>query len=218
MQVTFGLTKLLNTKNKAMKTLKTLTTSLLLTISFTALADGKPAVEYVKYSRFGWPFSLSLPIIFGSPKDVNSESVELLKTINLNLPDTDAAGANSDGTNKSVAWTSVLKHTITAPQLFWGNPDDAKSESVESLKHLNFPAPDMYWESAEEVNSESVESLKYINFSAPDMSFGSSEDVNSESVESLKYINFPAPNMSFGSSEDVNSESVESLKYINFSP
>ena len=197
-----------------MKTLKTLTTLLFLLISFTALADGKPAGEYVKNNRFAWPFSLSLPVIFGSPKDVNSESVELLKTINMNLPDTDIVGANSDGINKSIAWTSVLKYIIPAPHLFWGNPDDAKSESVESLKNLNFPAPEMYLGNAEEVNSESVESLKYINFPAPDRSIGSSEDVNSESVESLKYINFSAPEINWGSPEDVNSESVVLLKQV----
>ena len=214
MRGTFGLTRLLNTKNKAMKTLNTLTTALFFLISFTALADGKPAVEYVKYSRFGWPFSLSLPVIFGSPEDVKSESVELLKTIHLNLPGTDNAGGDSDGTNKLIAWTSVLQYTISAPNLVWGNPDDAKSESVESLKHLNFPAPEMYLGNAEEVNSESVESLKYINFPAPDRSIGSSEDVNSESVESLKYINFSAPEINWGSPEDVNSESVVLLKQV----
>jgi hypothetical protein len=199
-----------------MKTLKTLTAALFLLISYTAFADGKPAGEYLKNSRFARAILPTLPVVFGTPEDVNSETVELLKTINLNLPDTDTAGANSDAATKLMPWTTGLKFALFAPKLFGGSPDDIESKSVESLKHLNFIAPDMNWGNPEDVNSESAKALKYINFAAPAMSFESEEDVNSETVESLKYINFPAPEMSFGSEEDVNSDSIESLKYLNF--
>ncbi|WP_026898050.1 hypothetical protein [Daejeonella oryzae] len=196
-----------------MKTLKSLIAALLIFVSYTSFADGKPAGEPGKKARFAKLILPAMPVTIGSPDDINSEAVEALKNIKANGYENDTAVSRPDGT--PVKSSSNLKLTIAAPEMIWGNPEDVNIESIRSLKFLKFPAPEMIWGNAEELKSESVESLKYLNFPTADMNWGSPDDVHSDTVKSLKYLNFSLPEMIWGDPQDAEAIAERLFKDLN---
>ncbi len=113
--------------------------------------------------------------------------MKTLKLISAALLVVISSSAFADGISKS-----NLKNgsSIKSPEMNWGNPEDVNSESVKTLKFINFPSPVMEWGNPEDVNNETVEDLKNesLTISEPSMEWGNPDDVNSANVEALKSL------------------------------
>ncbi len=199
-----------------MKTLKSLIAALLILTSYNSFADGRPANEDLKHSKFANVLFPQYNVNFADPMDVFSSNVETLKNVNSAKPNVDIANAfisNEISDNINSESEKIL--TIALPEMVWGNPEDVNSEAVISLKFINYPMPEMIWGNADDVKLESINFLKLMNLNAPEMVWGNPEDVNSNTIEGLRYVQIASPEMNWGSPEDVNLPSIESLKNLN---
>ena len=139
-----------------MKTLKILTAAFLVTIGINAFAADIPGTKSgIKgYNKFDFP-----EMSWGSPEDVNSSTVELLK----------------ENTN------------VTLPAMNWGTPEDVTNTSVEVLRNLPLiAAPEMNWGTNEDYNIVSAEALKGLYFASPDKLTTDSRDFDELALENLK--------------------------------
>ena len=109
-----------------MKTLNIFATALIITLSMNAFAEGKPENKINRETEKNNAL-FSLPEMeWGNPADVNTASVEELKS------------------------ASFLK----APEMIWGSPEELNLESIESLKNVPLvPAPAMVWGEAADLYS-----------------------------------------------------------------
>lgn len=142
-------------KQNTMKTLKTITAALLVTISLSAFADNKPTAK-IKTS-FNTP-----AMNWGNPEDVNTSSVESLKNLNRVSSPEMIWGNPEDVKTNSVEFLKEPM-TISVPEMIWGNPEDVNSSSIEALNNDKyFAAPEMVWTDIMDFDLASVELLKQI--------------------------------------------------------
>jgi hypothetical protein len=142
-----------------MRTLKTLTTAALVTISFSAIAADVPGAK----AGTKGDNKLSFPeISWGSPEDVNSPTIKSLKeNIVVNISEMNW-GTPEDVSNASV---ETLRNVplIAAPEMNWGTNEDHNVVSAEALKGLYFAMPEMVRTDSRDFDGNALESLKNLN-------------------------------------------------------
>ena len=113
-----------------MKTLKTLTAALLVTIGLNAFAENKPDAINKKLNS---PTLNYPPMNWGEPEDVYTETVFSLKNLNIiSMPEM-IWGSPEDVQTSSIELLKQLPQ-IEAPDMIWGNPEDVSGTTVELLK------------------------------------------------------------------------------------
>lgn len=127
-----------------MKTVKSLSTALLILASFGVMANSAPAKKNITAPAFSW----------GSPDDLNTAAVELLKN-------------------------SVT--TLAAPQFSWGSAEDLNDADLEALKIMEpiVSFPEMVIGTADDLDTAELALLKTnIDIPYPAIVIGNPEELD----------------------------------------
>ena len=111
-----------------MKTLKIISTALIVVFSLSAFANERKANRKMKKAKKMTSMVISAPeMVWGTPFDFNTSNIEQLKTSRYLL--------------------------FAAPEMIWGNPEELNFKALEKLKNIPLVAnPEMVWGNSNDVH------------------------------------------------------------------